>query len=328
MFVNGLPLAVIKLKNPADENATIWSAFQQLQTYQAQIPALFTTNAVLITSDGIQAWIGAIGAGREWFKPWRTVAGEGDAPAYLSELQVLLEGVLEPRRFLDLLRFFIVFEEGDSRLPNFEEATEGEEVEHKEKLKSKWAQMEALVGAPQRIEQLAADLVRHAAVEDLVMVEHPLHALGRQRQQLVGSVPESLSTEHGLLGEGTELVHLLFLPLPGPALDETPEGIPIVSLCAVLPVELGRVPPEVGVAVAGESGSGGERSSWPCVEIDGEELVGLGRLVASLVPGVGGHRRGSSTPLRVPIRNRRRSPGSQFARGSDSRATRARRATM
>ncbi len=111
VFVNGLPLAVIELKNPADENATIWSAFQQLQTYQTQIPALFTTNALLITSDGLQARIGAIGAGREWFKPWRTVEGEGDAPAYLSELQVLLEGVFEPRRFLDLLRFFIVFED-------------------------------------------------------------------------------------------------------------------------------------------------------------------------------------------------------------------------
>lgn len=116
VFVNGLPVAVIELKNAADENATIWSAFQQLQTYQAQIPALFATNALLISSDGIQARIGAIGAGREWFKPWRTVTGEGDAPAYLSELQVLLEGVCEQRRFLDLLRFFIVFEQGDSDL--------------------------------------------------------------------------------------------------------------------------------------------------------------------------------------------------------------------
>ncbi len=116
VFLNGLPLAVIELKNPADENATIWSAFQQLQTYQAQIPALFTTNALLVTSDGIQARIGAIGAGREWFKPWRTVEGEGDAPGYLSELQVLLEGVFQQRRFLDLLRFFIVFEEGDTHL--------------------------------------------------------------------------------------------------------------------------------------------------------------------------------------------------------------------
>jgi len=111
LFVNGLPLAVIELKNPADENATIWSAFAQLETYQAQIPALFTYNAALVVSDGVQARIGALGAGREWFKPWRTIGGRDDAPASLSALQVLLAGVFEPRRFLDLVRSFIVFED-------------------------------------------------------------------------------------------------------------------------------------------------------------------------------------------------------------------------
>ena len=111
LFVNGLPLAVIELKNSADENATVWSAFQQLQTYQAQIPALFTANAALVVSDGVQARIGTLGAGREWFKPWRTISGREDAAANLSELQVVLEGVFEKRRFLDLVRYFIVFEE-------------------------------------------------------------------------------------------------------------------------------------------------------------------------------------------------------------------------
>ncbi len=111
LFVNGLPLAVIELKNPADENATIWSAYQQIQTYQAQIPSLFATNAALIVSDGVQARIGALGAGREWFKPWRTVTGKGDAAASLAELEVVLGGVFERRRFLDLLRYFIVFED-------------------------------------------------------------------------------------------------------------------------------------------------------------------------------------------------------------------------
>ncbi len=111
LFVNGLPLAVIELKNPADENATIWSAFQQLETYQAQIPALFTYNAALVVSDGVQARIGALGAGREWFKPWRTIGGRDDAAANLPELQVILEGVFEQRRFLDLVRYFIVFED-------------------------------------------------------------------------------------------------------------------------------------------------------------------------------------------------------------------------
>ncbi|MGH8703073.1 MAG: type I restriction endonuclease subunit R, partial [Burkholderiales bacterium] len=114
LFVNGLPLAVIELKNSADENATVWSAFQQLQTYQAQVPALFATNAVLVVSDGVQARIGSLGAGKEWFKPWRTITGQGDAPAHQPELHVLLEGVFEQRRFLDLLRYFIVFEDSTS----------------------------------------------------------------------------------------------------------------------------------------------------------------------------------------------------------------------
>jgi type I restriction enzyme R subunit len=111
VFVNGLPLAVIELKNAADENATIWSAWQQLQTYQKQIPALFATNAALIISDGVEARIGVVGAGREWFKPWRTIGGREDAPATMPQLQVMLEGVFEKRRFLDLLRYFIVFDD-------------------------------------------------------------------------------------------------------------------------------------------------------------------------------------------------------------------------
>jgi type I restriction enzyme R subunit len=113
LFVNGLPLAVIELKNPADEKATIWTAYRQLQTYQSQIPALFTYNAALVVSDGVEARIGALGAGREWFKPWRTIAGQEDAPPSLAELQVVLHGVFEQRRFLDLVRHFVVFEEAE-----------------------------------------------------------------------------------------------------------------------------------------------------------------------------------------------------------------------
>jgi len=111
LFVNGLPLGVIELKNPADENATILTAYQQLQTYQAQIPSLFTYNAALVVSDGVEARMGAVGAGREWFKPWRTITGREDAARQLVELQVLLEGVFDKRRFLDLVRHFIVFED-------------------------------------------------------------------------------------------------------------------------------------------------------------------------------------------------------------------------
>ena len=111
LFVNGLPLAVMELKNPADENATIWSAFQQLQTYKAEIPSLFAFNAALIVSDGLGARIGTLTAGWEWFKPWRTISGEPLADESLPQLQVLVEGVCTPRRLLALVRDYVVFED-------------------------------------------------------------------------------------------------------------------------------------------------------------------------------------------------------------------------
>ena len=76
LFVNGLPLGVIELKNPADEDATIWAAWQQLQTYRAELPSLFSMNEALMVSDGTEARIGTLTSGREWFKPWRTITGE------------------------------------------------------------------------------------------------------------------------------------------------------------------------------------------------------------------------------------------------------------
>jgi type I restriction enzyme R subunit len=111
LFVNGLPLALIELKNAADEDATIWSAFQQLQTYQAELPLLFAFNAALVVSDGVEARLGTLTAGREWFKPWRTISGETLADPHLPELQVMLEGVFDKRRLLDLIGHFIVFED-------------------------------------------------------------------------------------------------------------------------------------------------------------------------------------------------------------------------
>jgi type I restriction enzyme R subunit len=117
LFVNGLPLAVIELKNAADGSATIWSAFSQLQTYRAEIPSLFTTNQVLVISDGLHARIGTLTAGREWFKPWRTIAGEALAPQTMSELQVVLEGVFDRARFLELVRDFTVFEDDGTGEP-------------------------------------------------------------------------------------------------------------------------------------------------------------------------------------------------------------------
>ena len=111
VFVNGLPLAVIELKNAADEDATIWSACAQLQTYKAEIASLLQYNAVLVVSDGVQARIGSLTANQEWFKVWRTIDGEKDAPKTALELEVLVRGVFERQRFLDLLHHFIVFEE-------------------------------------------------------------------------------------------------------------------------------------------------------------------------------------------------------------------------
>ena len=114
LFVNGLPLGVIELKNPTDEDATIWTAWRQLQTYKVELPALFAMNTVLMVSDGVEARIGTLTAGREWFKPWRTISGETLADVRLPQLQVLLEGVCKPRRFLSLVRDFIVFEDDGS----------------------------------------------------------------------------------------------------------------------------------------------------------------------------------------------------------------------
>ncbi len=114
VFINGLPLVLVELKNATDENATIWSAFQQLQTYKAELPTLFAYNALLVISDGMQARIGTLTAGREWFKPWRTISGETLAPSATPELQVMIEGVFDKRRLLDLIQLFIVFEDDGS----------------------------------------------------------------------------------------------------------------------------------------------------------------------------------------------------------------------
>ncbi|MBI2070283.1 MAG: type I restriction endonuclease subunit R [Elusimicrobia bacterium] len=111
IFINGLPLGVIELKNPADENATIRNAFNQLQTYKAQITSLFTYNEALIISDGIEARMGSVTSDWDRFMPWRTVDGKDLAPTGLPQLEVLLKGVFDKRRFLDIVRHFVVFEE-------------------------------------------------------------------------------------------------------------------------------------------------------------------------------------------------------------------------
>ena len=111
LFINGLPLIVIELKNPADENATIRTAFNQFETYKAQIPSLFHYNEILIVSDGIEARAGTITSGREWFMPWKTIDGVETAPPAVPQLEVLFKGMLGKKVLLDLIRHFVVFED-------------------------------------------------------------------------------------------------------------------------------------------------------------------------------------------------------------------------
>jgi type I restriction enzyme R subunit len=112
VFINGLPLAVIELKNPADENADVWAAFHQLQTYKADIPDLFRTNALLIASDLIHARMGSLTADAERFSAWRTIDGVTTDPlGPFQELETLVRGVFEKPLLLDYLRHFILFED-------------------------------------------------------------------------------------------------------------------------------------------------------------------------------------------------------------------------
>ena len=116
LFVNGLPLAIIELKSPGDENATLEGAFNQLETYKDQIPSLFRTNAALVTSDGIHARLGSLTASLERFMPWRTVDGSEIAPKGVPELGTVIEGVFDRARFLTLLRDFTMFGDPGSGL--------------------------------------------------------------------------------------------------------------------------------------------------------------------------------------------------------------------
>ncbi|MDO8590518.1 MAG: type I restriction endonuclease subunit R [bacterium] len=110
VFVNGLPLAVFELKNPADVNATVKNAFNQIQTYKSDIPSLFTYNALCIISDGIDSRIGSLTADMERFMKWRTIDGETVAPASIPEMEILIKGVFSKTHLLDIIKNFIVFE--------------------------------------------------------------------------------------------------------------------------------------------------------------------------------------------------------------------------
>ncbi len=113
VYVNGLPLAVIELKNPADEKADIWAGFNQLQTYKQDIPDLFTPNVLLVISDGIQARLGSLSADRERFQRWRTIEGENhlDPLGNHRDLETLVRGIFDKGRLLEFVRRFCLFEE-------------------------------------------------------------------------------------------------------------------------------------------------------------------------------------------------------------------------
>lgn len=112
LFINGLPLVLIELKNPADENADIWKAFNQIQTYKEQISDLFQYNELLIISDGSDARMGSLSANAERFMSWRTIDGATlDPLGQFGELETLARGILAPHYLLDYLRYFILFEE-------------------------------------------------------------------------------------------------------------------------------------------------------------------------------------------------------------------------
>jgi len=110
LFVNGIPLVVIELKNPADENATVKSAFRQLQTYKAVIPSLFTYNGFMIISDGLEAKAGSLSAGLTRFMAWKSADGKEEASNLVSQLETLINGMLNKETLLDLIRHFVVFE--------------------------------------------------------------------------------------------------------------------------------------------------------------------------------------------------------------------------
>lgn len=109
-FINGIPFAVLELKSPTDENADIWDAFNQLQTYKEEISDLFVFNEALVVSDGVTARVGSLTANQERFLPWRTIKNEDDKPTLEWELETVVRGFFDRELFLDYMRFFVLFE--------------------------------------------------------------------------------------------------------------------------------------------------------------------------------------------------------------------------
>ena len=116
VFINGLPLAIIELKNLADESADVWKAYQQLQTYKEEIPDIFSYNAALVISDGVTARVGSLTADQERFLPWRTIKNEDDKPQLEFEAEKIVRGFFDRELFLDYLKHFILFEQDGDRI--------------------------------------------------------------------------------------------------------------------------------------------------------------------------------------------------------------------
>lgn len=116
VFVNGLPLGIVELKNPADEQADVWKAFEQLQTYKEEIPDLFNYNEALVISDGHTARIGSFTADKERFMPWRTLKNEDDKPVLEFEVEKVVRGFFDRELFLDYLKYFVLFEQDGDRI--------------------------------------------------------------------------------------------------------------------------------------------------------------------------------------------------------------------
>lgn len=116
VFINGLPISVIELKNPADEQADIWHAYNQLQTYKDDIPDLFVFNEALVVSDGWTARVGSLTANKERFLPWKTVLNEDDKPLFEYQLETMVKGFFKPELLLDYIRYFVLFETDNDKI--------------------------------------------------------------------------------------------------------------------------------------------------------------------------------------------------------------------
>lgn len=116
VFINGLPIAVIELKNPADDHADIWNAYNQIQTYKEEISDLFVFNEAIVISDGWTARVGSLTANKERFLPWKTIESEDDKPLWEYQLETMVRGFFKPELLLDYIRYFVLFENDSDKI--------------------------------------------------------------------------------------------------------------------------------------------------------------------------------------------------------------------